>query len=47
MPFDFLKRKKIVPDPVSALPTTKAPGMVPSPEGGVDASGARRRCPRP
>ena len=38
MPFDFLKRKKIVPDPVSVVPTTKPPGMIPSPDG-ADASG--------
>ncbi len=45
MPFDFLKRKKIVPDPVSALPTTKPPGMIPAPDGGVDASGAPSSVP--
>ncbi len=38
MPFDFLKRKKIVPDPVSVVPTTKPPGMIPSPATGADAS---------
>jgi hypothetical protein len=39
VPFDFLKRKKIVPDPVSVVPTTKPPGMIPAPGGGADASG--------
>ncbi len=35
MPFDFLKRKKIVPDSVAVVPVTKAPGMTPAP--GADA----------
>jgi hypothetical protein len=45
VPFDFLKRKKIVPDPVSILPTTKPPGMVPAPVAGPDASAGSTLIP--
>lgn len=40
MPFDFLKRKKIVPDPVAVVPVTKPPaGSSPSQAPGADAPG--------
>ena len=39
MPFDFLKRKKIVPDPAPVVPVTKPPpGTVPESVPGADAS---------
>lgn len=41
MPFDFLKRKKIVPDPSPVVPVTKPPpGMTAAPPAGGEASGA-------
>ncbi len=41
MPFDFLKRKKIVPDPVSVVPVTKAPpGAAPAPAPAGDPDGS-------
>jgi hypothetical protein len=40
VPFDFLKRKKIVPDPAPVVPVTKPPpGTTPSSSAGSEASG--------
>jgi hypothetical protein len=48
VPFDFLKRKKIVPDPVSVVPVTKAPpraAPAPAPAAGATSSSGGTAVP--